>query len=130
MLSNAYFLAKFRFDTAENEPAKNLAKFSKNTFSKNAFAFFENVFFENAFFENAFFENTNLGEGRVEGAEDEELVVPQADAVADPRAVVVVPKNACVAWHNYCGKIRLEAEGGLSGGNQTTSYFSIQFCEV
>ena len=28
MLSNAYFLAKFRFDTAENEPAK--AKFWKN----------------------------------------------------------------------------------------------------
>ena len=24
MLSNAYFLAKFRFDTAENEPAINL----------------------------------------------------------------------------------------------------------
>ena len=24
MLSNAYFPAKFRFDTAENEPAKNL----------------------------------------------------------------------------------------------------------
>ena len=23
MLSNAYFLAKFRFDTAENDPAKN-----------------------------------------------------------------------------------------------------------
>ena len=23
MLSNVYFLAKFRFDTAENEPAKN-----------------------------------------------------------------------------------------------------------
>ena len=47
MLSNAYFLAKFRFDTAENEPAKNL----QNAFSKNAF--FENAFFENAFFENA-----------------------------------------------------------------------------
>ena len=45
MLSNAYFLAKFRFDTAENEPAKNLQNFSKN-------AFFENAFFENAFFEN------------------------------------------------------------------------------
>ena len=28
MLSNAYFLAKFRFDTAENEPAKNFAKFA------------------------------------------------------------------------------------------------------
>ena len=31
MLSNAYFLAKFRFDTAENEPAQNfqeLANFS------------------------------------------------------------------------------------------------------
>ena len=29
MLSNAYFLAKFRFDTVENEPAKNLQKFVK-----------------------------------------------------------------------------------------------------
>ena len=28
MLSNAYFLAKFRFDTAENEPAK-IANFCK-----------------------------------------------------------------------------------------------------
>ena len=29
MLSNAYFLAKFRFDTAENEPAKKLQNFVK-----------------------------------------------------------------------------------------------------
>ena len=29
MLSNAYFLAKFRFDTAENEPAENLQNFAK-----------------------------------------------------------------------------------------------------
>ena len=29
MPSNAYFLAKFRFDTAENEPAKNLQNFRK-----------------------------------------------------------------------------------------------------
>ena len=69
MLSNAYFLANFRFDTAENEPAKYLQIFEKcifrNCISKNAFfenAFFEiafskNAFFENAFFENAFFEN-------------------------------------------------------------------------
>ena len=28
MLSNAYFLAKFRFDAAENEPAKNLRNFA------------------------------------------------------------------------------------------------------
>ena len=28
MLSNTYFLAKFRFDTAENEPAKNFANFA------------------------------------------------------------------------------------------------------
>ena len=28
MLSNAYFLAKFRVDTAENEPAKNLQNFA------------------------------------------------------------------------------------------------------
>ena len=28
MLSNAYFLAKSRFDTAENEPAKNLQNFA------------------------------------------------------------------------------------------------------
>ena len=29
MLSNTYVLAKFRFDTAENEPAKNLQNFAK-----------------------------------------------------------------------------------------------------
>ena len=29
MLSNAYFLEKIRFDTAENEPAKNLQKICK-----------------------------------------------------------------------------------------------------
>jgi hypothetical protein len=29
MLSNAYFLAKIRFDTAENEPAQNLQIFAK-----------------------------------------------------------------------------------------------------
>ena len=29
MLSNAYFLAKFRFDTAENKSAKNLQNFAK-----------------------------------------------------------------------------------------------------
>ena len=29
MLSNAYFLAKFHFDTAENEPAQNLQNFAK-----------------------------------------------------------------------------------------------------
>ena len=29
MLSNAYFLAKFCFDTAENEPAKKLQNFVK-----------------------------------------------------------------------------------------------------
>ena len=34
MLSNAYFIAKFRFDTAENEPAKN----SKMHFSNTAAA--------------------------------------------------------------------------------------------
>ena len=38
MLSNAHFLAKFRFDTAENEPAKKIAKFSKNAFSEIAFS--------------------------------------------------------------------------------------------
>ena len=32
MLSNAYFLAKFRFDTAENEPAENLQNFANNIF--------------------------------------------------------------------------------------------------
>ena len=35
MLSNAYLLAKFRFDTAENEPAKNLQMFAKFASSAN-----------------------------------------------------------------------------------------------
>ena len=30
MLSNAYFFTKFRFDTAENESAKNSQKFANN----------------------------------------------------------------------------------------------------
>ena len=30
MLSTAFFVAKFRFDTAENEPAKNLQKKMQN----------------------------------------------------------------------------------------------------
>ena len=34
MLSNAYLLAKIRFDTAENEPAKNLPNFEKCIFEK------------------------------------------------------------------------------------------------
>ena len=36
MLSNAYLLAKFRFDTAENEPAKNLQNFRKNVLLRRA----------------------------------------------------------------------------------------------
>ena len=35
MLSNAYFLAKFRFDKAENEPAKIFAKFANFANSSN-----------------------------------------------------------------------------------------------
>ena len=38
MLSNAHFLANFRFDTAENEPAKNLQNFRKVHFSKMHFS--------------------------------------------------------------------------------------------
>ena len=36
-LSNAYFLAKFRFDTAENEPAENLQNFARNNNTSNLF---------------------------------------------------------------------------------------------
>ena len=36
MLSNACFLAKFRFDTAENEPGKNLQNFAHLTLSPHA----------------------------------------------------------------------------------------------
>ena len=39
MLSNAYFIAKFRFDTAENEPVKNLLRFANfPTFASRASA--------------------------------------------------------------------------------------------
>ena len=34
MLLNAYFVAQFRFDTAENEPAKKFAKFANFAPSK------------------------------------------------------------------------------------------------
>ena len=42
MLSNAYFLAKIRFDTAENEPAKNLQKKFKKFLKIANFANFAN----------------------------------------------------------------------------------------
>ena len=35
MLSKSYFLAKFRFDTADNEPAKNLQNFANNYYFPN-----------------------------------------------------------------------------------------------
>ena len=54
MLSNAYFLAKFRFDTAENEPVKNLQNFSKMHFRKNAFS--KKCIFEKCIFEKYIFE--------------------------------------------------------------------------
>ena len=38
MLSNAFFVAKFRFDTAENEPAKSFCKIFENAFFENAFS--------------------------------------------------------------------------------------------
>ena len=38
MLSNAYFVAKFRFDTAENEPVKNLQNLAKKVASEVAVA--------------------------------------------------------------------------------------------
>ena len=68
MLSNAYFLAKFRFDTAENEPAKNLQNFRKMHFLKMHFlkmhfskihAFSKNAFSKNAFSKNAFSKNAH-----------------------------------------------------------------------
>ena len=34
MLSNAYFLVKIHFDTAENEPAKKIAKVCKKSYRK------------------------------------------------------------------------------------------------
>ena len=40
MLSNAYFLAKFRFDTAEKEPAKTLQNFAKKKFANFEFSQF------------------------------------------------------------------------------------------
>ena len=39
ILSNAYFLAKFRFDTAENEPAKHLQKIAEIAKRKQVFLF-------------------------------------------------------------------------------------------
>ena len=68
MLSNAYFLAKFRFDTAENEPAKNLQIFRKCIFRRCIFVakFSKNAFLKlraekNAIFENAFSKNAPPG---------------------------------------------------------------------
>ena len=52
MLSNAYFLAKVRFDRAENEPAKNLQNFRKCIFEK---CIFEKCIFKKCIFEKCIF---------------------------------------------------------------------------
>ena len=52
MLSNAYFVAKFRFDTAENEPAKNSQNFRKMHFRK---CIFEKCIFRKCIFRKCIF---------------------------------------------------------------------------
>ena len=73
MLSNAYFLAKFRFDTAENEPAKNLQIFEK--------CIFEKCIFEKCIFEKC----QHRSDPYVLGAERDFTAVP-AHACPDPQA--------------------------------------------
>ena len=76
MLSNTYFLAKFRFDTAENEPAKNLQNFRKMHFRK---MHFRKMHFSKMHY--AFFEN----EGRhVPGVPDRVVAPVRAHAAAGP----------------------------------------------
>ena len=48
MLSNAYFLAKIRFDTAENEPAKHVQNLQKTIAKFATFAAQVTVFGMNA----------------------------------------------------------------------------------
>ena len=55
MLSNAYFLAKFRFDTAENEPAKSLQHFIFFFFPSFSFERHNGDIFEKCIFEKCIF---------------------------------------------------------------------------
>ena len=81
MLSNAYFLAKFRFDTAENEPAKNLQNFRKMHFSK---MHFRKMHFRKMYFRSHL---TSVGPAGHRPAE-------QRGAVADAAAALALPPRA------------------------------------
>ena len=65
MLSDAYFLAKFRFDTAENEPAKNLQNFRKMHFRK---MHFRKMHFSKMHFRNMHFNGASIQLGKAASA--------------------------------------------------------------
>ena len=81
MLSNAYFvifeifLAKFRFDTAENEPAKNLQNFRKMHFRKMHFRkmHFRKMHFRKCIFDKAQQALARLKAAKALEAGDEEV---------------------------------------------------------
>ena len=105
MLSNAYFLAKFRFDTAENEPAKNLQNFRKMHFRKMHFRKMQATHLAGG-----------AGHDAGAGALEELRELPRARrrgglrhvALAGPRASSVVTSSTSesVDWQNF-GKMLL-----------------------
>ena len=83
MLSNAYFLAKFRFDTAENETAKNLQKFAR--FAKQKLLILLNLLISGR--------RSGLSPGREEAQEELQPVDDQEgplDQDEDPEGSLVV----------------------------------------
>ena len=88
MLSNAYFLAKFRFDTAENEPAKNLQNFRKMQVGR------------------AFLERAAAFIGELEADAELALLDPTEAAGAGREAEATARRVVAIFWQNF-GKMLL-----------------------
>ena len=88
MLSNAYFLTKFRFDTAEDEPAKNLQKIVN-------FANFANLIYR-----------SGAGVGAGGPGLPEAFVHELAKRFVQPLAKVLVANTGPFSGRSDIGKIR------------------------
>lgn len=63
---------------------------------------------------------------RPEGEENEELVVVQADAVVDPRAVVIVAQSAALAHRTVVGSGRLDQVASVADGVLVTVRMQVE----
>ena len=131
MLSNAYFHAKFRFDTAENEPAKNLQKISENSiFVKWSFSkCIEDVeigWKASPLLRQSTLHSLNRAKGRKPKTQ------PYTDYWLARPAALFPPLPSCPAFFDFSGLFQMSfaTERKMSRSRSVLSIFSNEFILV